>query len=146
MNWKSVTALKAAVAVCMVLVVAVAAGAPWIIGWYAEIRDILPNAQTAILICYYLCAIPALIALFYMLKLLRQIKLKRPFDKASPNYLSMISWCCLAVAGICAVGGIWYPPLFFVCASMLFLFLAVRVVCSCFVAAAKLQEENDLTV
>ena len=146
MNWKSVTLLKAAVIFCMFLVVALAAGAPWVVRWYADLRDIAPTEQTVIIICYYVCAVPALVALYSMLRLLIQIQRRHPFDKENPKYVSLISWCCLAVAAVCAVGGVWYPPLFFVCASMLFLFLAVRVVCSCFVAAARLQEDNDLTV
>lgn len=146
MNLRSVTALKAAVVVCMVLAVAAAAGAPWIVGWYAGLRGISMAGQRAILISYYICTVPALSALWAMHRLLRQIGSRHPFDRKNTSYLKLISWCCLAVAIVCAVGGIWYPPLYMVCAAMIFLFLTVRVVCSCFTAAALLQEDNDLTV
>lgn len=146
MKTKSVTVLTAAVVVCMVLAVIFAAGSPWLIRWYADVRGIAPPAQTAVLICYCVCTVPALIALGAMFRILRQIKRRRPFEKSNTTYLSVISWCCLAVAVACAAGGVFYPPLFLVSASMFFLFLVVRVVCSCFTAAALLQEDNDLTV
>lgn len=146
MKIKSVTALKAAILLCMVLVVALAVGAPWIIQWYAALRSINASGKYAILISYYICAVPALIALTAMFRLLQHIEGRRPFDIKNSSYLNVISWCCLAVCVICVIGGIWYPPLYMVSAAMLFLFLTVRVVYSCFIAAAVLQEDNDLTV
>lgn len=146
MNSKSVTALMAAVILSMALVVAIAVGAFWIVPWYGALRSISIEGERAILISYYLCTIPALSALFSMFKLLQKIKSKHPFEQKNVTYLRVISWCCLLVAVICAVGGVWYQPLYFVCASMLFLFLVVRVVCGCFSAAFELQQDNDLTV
>lgn len=146
MNPKSVTALMAAVILSMVLVVAIAAGAFWIVDWYGAVRDISPKGERAILFSYYLCTVPALLALFSMFKLLKKLKSTHPFEQKNITYLSVISWCCLSVAAVCAVGGIWYQPLYFVCASMLFLFLVVRVACGCFSAAFELQQDSDLTV
>lgn len=146
MQLKSVTALKSAVLFCMALVIALAVGAPWIIQWYGNSRNITPEGKTAIMVSYYICAVPAVIALFAMLRLLRQIGHMRPFDRANAVYLSVVSWCCLTVASVCAIGGLWYQPLYMVCAAMVFLFLTVRVVYSCFKAAALLQEDSDLTI
>lgn len=146
MKLKSVTALTAIVILCIVLAVALAVCAPWIVHWYAQFRAIDPPGERAILISYLVSTVPALVALAAMLRLLLRIRHTRPFDPTNPALLSVISWCCLAVAAICAVGGVWYLPLYMVTISMLFLFLAVRVVCSCFKAAAVLQEDNDLTV
>ena len=146
MKLRSVTALKIAVLISMGLAVILAVGAPWIAQWYAALRGISQDGKTAILVSYYICTVPALIALFSMLRLLRHIESRRPFDQKNTVYLNVISWCCLAVTVVCAIGGIWYPPLYMVSAAMIFLFLTVRVVCSCFNAAALLQEDNDLTV
>ena len=146
MNMKSVTVLKIAVIFCTVLLIALAAGAPWLTAWYGEYRHMTEKVVTAITVTFYLCFVPAFIALEAMFFLLRNIGKKHPFDRRNTVYLKVISWCCLAVFLICGVSGYWYKPLFFVSASMLFLFMTVRVVCTCFSAASKLQEENDLTV
>lgn len=146
MKLKSVAVLKAAVIICAILAVGVAVAAPWIIKWYVGFRQIAPEGGTAILVCYYICMVPALIALYCMLRLLIHIQQKRPFARAAMTYLTVISWCCLAVALVCLGGAFRYPPLAFVSAAMAFLFLTVRVVNICFRAGAMLQEENDLTV
>ena len=146
MNNVSVLAMKAAVIVCMILVIVLAVGAPWLIGLYAGIHNINMPAQTAIMICYYICVAPVMCALIAMLKMLGKIQIKRPFDVSNISCMKVISWCCLAVAAVCGVGAGWYMPLLFVCIPMIFLFLVVRVMCTCFITASKLQEENDLTV
>lgn len=146
MNLRSVAALKAAVIICIALAVSAGAVMPWAIEWYAASRDIARSGQNAIMMSYYICLVPAVTALISLLKVLGNIKRKRPFEPKNSLYLSVISVCCLAVALTCGIGGIWYPPLYFVCATMIFLFLVVRVVCSCFTAASLLQEDSDLTV
>ena len=146
MKEKTVAVLKAAVIVCAVLSVALGIAAPWIINWYVDARHMLPVRGTAILICYYVCLVPTLIALYCMLRVLQPIQKKHPFEQTVLKYLGILSWCCVAVAVICACGIYWYPPLAFMSGAMIFLFLTVRVVISCFSAGAKLQEENDLTV
>lgn len=146
MKLKSATVLKVIIIICMALVVALAIGAPWIIQWYARQRYLSSDSKIAIVVCYYACTVPAMAALFSMLRILRNIGQLHPFDRSNPVYLGVISWCCLAVSVICAVGGVWYPPLFLVCGTMAFLFLTVRVVLSCFKAAALLQEDKDLTI
>ena len=146
MKIRSGLALLIAVIVCMVLVVALAVAAPWLVRLYTGFRGITPAAGRAILIAYYGCSVPALIALGALLRLLLQLRKKRLFDRHNPVYFHIISLCCLGVALVCAAAGIWYPPLFLVWASMLFLFLTVRTVCSWFIAAVELQEENDMTI
>ena len=146
MNMRSVTVLKIAVIFCAILLVGIAAGAPWIAAWYARYRNMAPEVGTAITYTFYLCFVPAFIALQCLFLLLRNIGRKKPFDPRNITYLKGISWCCLA-AGIFCLGGGWvYKPIFFVSGSMLFLSLLVSVPCVCFTAATKLQEENDLTV
>ena len=146
MKLKSVAVLKAAVIVCAVLSIGVAVAAPWIVDWYARIRPLEPIMSTTLLICYYICMIPTLIALYSMLRVLIHIQKKHPFEHVALKYLGIISWCCLAVAVVCAGGAYWYLPLAFISAAMVFLFLTVRVVNSCFLVGTMLQEENDLTV
>lgn len=146
MKLKSVAVLKVAVIVCAFLSVALGVAAPWIIDWYVSARHLAPQRGTAILVCYCICIVPTLIALYSMLRILQSIGKSHPFSGSTVKYLGIISWCCVAVAVICAGGVYWYPPLAFMSGAMVFLFLTVRVVSSCFLAGSVLQEENDLTV
>ena len=146
MNFKSIKLLKATVIFCMVLVLGLAAAAPFIVEWYVGFRKIEAFRGTALLVSYYICMIPALTALYSMLKIIIQIQNKQPFANTALLYLGLISWCCLAVGFICGGGAFFYPPLAFLSAAMLFLFLTVRVVKICFSVGMRLQEENDLTV
>ena len=146
MNMKSVRWLKITVIFCTALLVVIAAFAPWLTEWYGQYRHMAQYVVTTLTATFYLCFVPAFIALAAMFLLVRNIEKKHPFDRRNTLYLRVISWCCLAAGVFCAGGGWWYKPILFVSASMLFLFLVVRVVCVCFTAAASLQEENDLTV
>ena len=146
MDLKPVKILKAVVVICVVLAVALAVASPRLVAMYAEFKGRTRPAQTAVLISYILSTFPALVALFSMLRILKNIGEKRPFDSSSLTYLNVISWCCVAIAAVCAVGGYWFLSLYAVSAAMMFLFLVVRVVSACFKAAAELQAENDLTI
>ena len=77
---------------------------------------------------------------------MRNIRRDRLFGRQNTRLLSLVSWCCLAVAAICFAAAFWYMPLALISAAMLFIFLIVRVVCACFVAAAEIKEENRLTI
>lgn len=120
--------------------------APRLTDLYVGFRGINDEICTAILIAFYLCAVPAAIALLCLLMLLRNINEEQPFSKRNGALMAAVSWCCIAVAAVTAVAGFWYMPMLLVTAAMLFIFLIVRVVRGCFLAAAALKEENSLTI
>ena len=120
--------------------------APQLVNAYSSFRALSEGVPEAILIAFYLCAVPAAAALLCLLALLRAIRREAPFAKRSATLMSVVSWCCVAVALIAAGAGFRYFPLFFIAVAMVFIFLIVRVVRMCFVAAAALKEENSLTI
>lgn len=146
MKKTSVTVTMAAVIFSMVLIVLVGIAAPWLVKWFAELRGISKTVRYIILWAYYFCAAAAELALFWLYKLLRNIKTDRMFDPVNPRYMRRISWFCAFITGYTFVCGFWYPPFFFVTAAMLFLCLIVSVVRLCFIAATEIKEENDLTI
>lgn len=146
MKSKSVLICYIAVCVCVVGVVALCVLAPFLIDGYTRWRGISGEIGRIILIAYYLCCVPTLLALGCLLRLLRNIRKQQIFIHANTRLLCMISWCCVAVSAFCLVAGLWYFPLLFVTAAMLFIFLIVRVVSTCFIAAEELREENSLTI
>ncbi len=120
--------------------------APWLCRWYVGLRGMPANVYTALLITFYACAAPALVALLSLLALVRNIGRAAPFSRRNSALLALVSYCCLLVAAISCVGALRYLPLLLVTVAMVFLFLIVRVVRGCFAAALRLQEENSLTI
>lgn len=146
MKKSSVTIATVSVIVCMVLIVAVGIAAPWLVSWFVRLRGLSKTVGRIIFTAYYSCGVLAEFALFWLFKLLRNIKMDKMFDGVNPYYMFYISNSCLSIALSTFVFGFWYPPFFFVAAAMLFLFLIVRVVRLCFIAATEMKEENDLTI
>lgn len=146
MKKSAVTATLICVLLCCVLLLALLFLAPYLAGWYVELRAMPQSLETVILIAFYICVLPAGTALACIYLLLQNIRREQLFCNRNCKLMSVISWCCIAVALVTSVAGLWYAPFFFIASAMLFIFLIVRVVRLCFVAAAALKEENSLTI
>ena len=146
MQNKAVKFSLAAVWFFLIAAVGLAAAMPWLVRWYAEYRHVRESGRIAILAAFYGCLPFALAALICLLRLLRNIRDERVFQPANSRLMAVVSWCCAAVALVTLACCRWYPPLGFITVSMAFIFLIVRVVRNCFIAAIALKEENDLTV
>ena len=120
--------------------------APRVLSAYMEFRALPWEIYQVILIDFYLCCIPAAVALLCLLRILGNIRRQQMFDRVNEKLLRVVSWCSLAVAILTLAGGFWYFPLFFITAAMLFIFLIVRVVCTLLAAGAALEEESSLTI
>ena len=107
---------------------------------------LLSQNVDAILWAFYFCVPFVAAALVCLLVLLRYVRTDQPFSQKTGDLMSVISWCCIAVAGITLISSFWYFPLALVTVAMLFIFLIVRVVRMCFLAATELKEENRLTI
>ena len=70
----------------------------------------------------------------------------RVFTRKNVRFLSVISWCCLAVFLVTGFFGVKYVPLFIITLAMGVVGILVRVVQSVMDAAVALREENDLTI
>lgn len=120
--------------------------APHIVAIYAQWRGLSDASRRAILLSFYFAAPAAGLALVCLLLLLRNLLGDEPFLVRNARLIRPVSLCCIEVALVTAVGGIWYAPLCLVTAAMLFIFLILRVVCCCFDAAIALRDENRLTI
>ena len=146
MKHRTVTLTIGFVVFFMLLLSALLFLAPWLIRIYLNYRAMPKELGTVILAAFYTCCPPAAVALGCMFRLLANIRKNQAFCAANPRLMTWICLCCLMVTVVTAVAGYWYPPLLFVAGAMLFIFLIVRVVRSCFVAAIELKEENSLTI
>lgn len=142
MQNKAVKLSLAAVGFFLLAAVGLAIAMPWLVRWYISWQ----TGRTAILIAYYACLPFALTALVCLWKLLRNIRAEQVFQEHNSRLMAVVSWCCAGVAVVTLASFRWYPPLIFITLSMAFLFLIVRVVRNCFLAATAIKEENDLTV
>lgn len=146
MKQKSVLFCAAACVLCLILVAALCALAPWLLRLYVGMRSISMTVYAVLLAAFYACCVPAVLALTGLLRILANIRKKELFSRGNIRLVGLVSWCCVAVAVICFAAGFWYFPLFFLTAAMLFMFLIVRVVRSLMAAALDIEEENSLTI
>ena len=146
MKNKAVKFSLAAVVLFLIAGVGFGIAMPWITRWYATYRHLMESRRIAILVAFYGCLPFAMTALICLWRLLRNIQREKVFSEINSRLMAAVSWCCAAIAAGTLGACRWYPPLGFVTVSMAFLFLIVRVVRNCFIAAIALKEENALTI
>ena len=143
---KSILFSKLGVLIFAGLLAALDIGGWRIVRWFGNLRHLPRQNSLGILIALYLCSVFGWILLWSMWKLLRNLGRGQVFTEENVRLLARVSWCCAAVAAVTLGAFRWYPPLIFITLSMAFLFLIVRVVRNCFIAAIALKEENALTI
>ena len=146
MQNKAVNFSLAAVAAFFLAAVGLAIAMPWLTEWYVRYRLIQESGRIALLVSFYGCLPFALAVLICLWRLLRNIRADRIFVAENSRMLAAVSWCCAAAAAVTLGTCRWYPPLGFLTVSAAFIFLIVRVVRNCFIAAIALKEENRLTI
>lgn len=99
-----------------------------------------------VLICFYICLLPAFMALVSLIKMLFAIKREEIFTDINIKRLRVLSWCCFAVAFVTAVGCVFYVPLVVVAIAAGFMGLIIRVIKNVICSAKILREENELTI
>ncbi len=135
----------------MVVLFAIALGVlmifmPRIGQWYSEYRVLSPVVSRSVVAAFYFCSVPAGVALYCLWRLLRNIRRSDVFIKENCQLLAVISWCSLEDSLICFAVCYHYMPMGFMAVSLLFMFLIVRVVCSCMIQGTDLKNENSLTI
>lgn len=114
--------------------------------YHQHFRPLLTTERTAITGAFYACAVPVLLALWHMDRLLCNILRAQLFTTKNVTHIRFVRWCCLAVSLICLCAAFGFPSLIFLATIMAFLGLVVTVVGQVMKAAVEIREENDLTV
>lgn len=60
--------------------------------------------------------------------------------------MRILSWCCAFVALVCFVSGFFYVPFLIFALGAAFMMLILRVLKSVMATAAKIKDENELTI
>lgn len=113
---------------------------------FAPDGEALSKLKKVFVYCFYPSAIFAAIILDSLIKLLFNIKKNEIFIAENVRILKRVSWCCIIIAIITFIGGIFYMPFLFVFFAGIFVGILLRVLKNVMQSAVSLREENDLTI
>lgn len=95
---------------------------------------------------FYLCAVFAFTALFFLNRLLGNIKRSDIFIDENVKILRILSWCCYFVGITMVLYSFFEYPFIVISAAAAFFGLILRVLKNVFRKAVELREENDGTI
>ena len=150
MKWndnKSLLLTRGCVWLSAAALVLLCVSAPWLFYWFIQKRLILPpQSRDYFLVTTYTVAVPAVVTLYMMNRLLANIRKEEVFTEKNTRYLRGMSWCCLAAGLIFLVSSFYYLPFFALCAAAVFMALILRVIKNVFAQAEEIKKENDYTI
>lgn len=150
MNWnkdKSLMLTRWCIRLFFLAVLGGCVGAPWIYKAFLELRaPLLDGKLYFFLITNYAVAVPVVIALYQMNRLLSNISRNEVFISENTEYLRGLSWCCMAAGIVLGASGFYYAPFFALCVVAVFMALVLRVIKNVFAQAEEIKNENDYTI
>lgn len=96
--------------------------------------------------CFYPSAIFSAGILYYLIRMLCNIKVGNVFTENNVKCLKLVSWFCFAIGIITFIGAFFYIPFGFVAAAGGFVGMLLRVCKNVMQSAVELREENELTI
>jgi hypothetical protein len=142
---KSIILSRICVISFMVLLVAVAVVAPWVVRLTFSYM-VKPGWDKWFLVTIYAGCIPAALLLLSLYRLLSRIERGDVFIQKNVESLRHISWFCFSGAVISAISALYYAPWLMVAVAAAFMALIVRIVKNCFARAVSLQDDADFTI
>ena len=144
---KSIKLSKFGVILFVVLIFIGAATAPWMVRYVISIsRMDLQGREILFYLTLYGGAIPALMMLCALYRILMRISRDRVFVPENVQGLRVISWCCILGGIICLASMLYYLPFGVVAFAAAFVGIIVRVVKNVLEKAVELKEESDFTI
>jgi hypothetical protein len=143
---KSIVLSQLCVTVFIILLIATAVSAPWLIRLLVNSRSISSDSESYFLLTVYSGAVAAAFLLGSLFRLLHRIKHDEVFISGNVESLRHISWCSFAGAVICGISAFYYVPWVAVAVSAAFMGLIVRVVKNILARAVSLQDDANYTI
>ena len=143
---KSVLVSSICTKIVIGIVICTAFAAPFMVKNYILYTMKDPHVITPLIATIYACAVPGLIALFSLDRLLANIKKKDVFTEKNVKHLRLISWCSFAVSIILFVSGFYYLLFILIAVAAAFFSLILRVVKNVIEQAVMIKNENDFTI
>lgn len=138
----SSTCTKAAI----VLVIIAAFAMPYLIPTYVNYTGKNPEVINSLLLTVYACALPGLVSLVCLNRLLANIRRDEVFAEKNVKLLRALSWCSFIVAAILFFSGFYYILFVIMAVCAAFLGLILRVIKNVFERAIVIKQENDFTI
>ncbi len=98
-------------------------GLPWMVTWYVEEMGRSTTLAATVLITCYPCAPFVGAILVFLRKLLKRVLTKGLLNEENFALIKKIVICCIIVAAITLVAGIFYMPFYLVGATFVFIAL-----------------------
>ncbi|MBQ8780338.1 MAG: DUF2975 domain-containing protein [Oscillospiraceae bacterium] len=130
--------------VLAVIFIAAAVYAPFGLKGYAFRNEECNPA--AFITVFYVCALMAFTALFFLNKLIANIRKSKIFIHENTKILRILSWCCYFAGIATAVYSFWEYHYIVIGAAAAFFGLILRVLKNVFAKAVEMREENDGTI
>lgn len=143
---KSVLVSSVCTKIVIVIVIIVTVMSPYLVKNYVAFTMKDPDIIIPLIMTIIACAVPGLIALFSLDRLLTNIKMKEVFIEKNVRHLRVISWCSFAVSIVSLVSGFYYLLFLLISIAAAFFGLILRVVKNVIEEAMIIKNENDLTI
>lgn len=111
---KSVKITYIIINLSIVVLFALAIALPWLVTWFVQVRQKDQGLPVVVMLTCYPSLPFAVVALFSLRKLLKNILAGLVFGDANLTCLKKIAVCCLAGAVITFIAGFYYLPFFVV--------------------------------
>lgn len=119
---------------------------PFLTKWYIIYMGRPENLRKIILAVCYTCLPFALLALFSLRQLLKNIMRGETFVHDNIKQLDLLFICCAAAAVITFFSGYFYLPFYIISVAAAFFSLILRVIKNVFRSAIEIKSENELTI
>lgn len=130
------------------LMVAMDATGPWLVRFVCF--NVVQHSglwfELPLLLCLYVCSIPAYVTLVDLFRLLGNIQKDQVFVEENVRRMRRVSFCCGVVAVVCLLCSVAWISLLVVALAAAFMALLVRVIKNVFVRAIRMKDELDLTI
>lgn len=149
MKWnqdQSVKLSQVCIALFMVALVILSLFSPRLLRQFILFRGEELRKLPLFLATVYSTALPALLVLTALWRMLKRIGRGEVFVQENVTALRMISWCCMAAGAIYLVSSLYYVTYFLLGLAGTFMGLILRVVKNVFAEALEIKLENDYTI
>ncbi|ADY56279.1 hypothetical protein Sgly_1984 [Syntrophobotulus glycolicus DSM 8271] len=143
---KSVILSSICTKAAIVLVILTAFAMPHLVPTYVNFAGKDPEIIRPLLLTVYACALPGLLSLICLNRLLANIRQGEVFAEKNVRLLRVLSWCSFIVSAILFISGFYYILFVMIAICAAFLGLILRVIKNVFEQAIVIKQENDFTI
>ena len=143
---KSVILSSICTKVAVVLVIIAVFAMPYLIPIYVTFTGKNPDIIQSLLVTVYAAALPGLVSLICLDRLLLNLRREEVFAEKNVKLLRVLSWCSFVFSAIMFISGFYYILFVIIAVCAAFLGLILRVIKNVFERAITIKQENEFTI